>query len=142
MSWRRLPGWHCKGGEDGFVHCLCRRLQFRCLLADVLLAEEMNWGEGDRIFLAASRFDPTEAEAAVVNRVSGRTLALEDPLAFTHFGAPSASLVNGTAVRSICGDKTRQRVVCAHLLAAAKERVTQGERKSLCRSVCLDSARL
>jgi cell migration-inducing and hyaluronan-binding protein len=50
------------------------------------LAEPPDWRAGDRLVVAATDFDPDHAEVVSVASVSGTTVTLEAPLAFSHFG--------------------------------------------------------
>ena len=52
----------------------------------IVLAESSQWQVGDVIVLAASNLDPREAEMRAIVATDGRTLTLDKPLNFDHFG--------------------------------------------------------
>ncbi len=54
--------------------------------SQLLLDGTPAWRAGDRVVVASTDFDPTHAEVATVASVSGQSVSLEGPLAFTHYG--------------------------------------------------------
>ena len=54
--------------------------------AQLQLAEAPGWRAGDRLVVASTDFEPGHAEVVAVASVSGATVTLEQPLAFTHYG--------------------------------------------------------
>ncbi|MEM6785940.1 MAG: G8 domain-containing protein [Myxococcota bacterium] len=77
----------------------------------LVLAEEVSWQAGDRIVVAPSDLDPHEAETFEVAAVEGRTLTLDTPVRFQHWGE---KLVYGTReidVRAEVGLLSRNIVV-------------------------------
>ena len=52
----------------------------------IVLAQDSQWETGDVIVIAASNVDPREAEMRVIVATDGRTLTLNEPLKFDHFG--------------------------------------------------------
>jgi cell migration-inducing and hyaluronan-binding protein len=52
----------------------------------LLVSAATDWRAGDRIVLASTSFEPSEAEAVVVTSVSGASITLAEPLHFTHWG--------------------------------------------------------
>lgn len=50
------------------------------------LAADVDWRKGDRLVLASTDFDMNQAEEREVVSVSGRTVTLDRPLDFMHFG--------------------------------------------------------
>lgn len=67
-SWTRL---------DGTAESGARRIR---------VLDATNWQAGDRIVVAPTDFEPTEAEIRTVTRVEGRLLELDAPLAHRHWG--------------------------------------------------------
>ncbi len=54
--------------------------------SQLLLEGTPAWRAGDRVVVASTDFDPNHAEVATVAGVSGQSVSLEGPLAFTHYG--------------------------------------------------------
>ena len=52
----------------------------------LVLAEDTGWKIGDKIAIAASGFDMSEAEERTIIKVDGRTVTLDAPLEHQHFG--------------------------------------------------------
>jgi len=50
------------------------------------LERSAGWRAGERIVLASTDFDPTQAEEAVIATASGSTITLTAPLRFSHYG--------------------------------------------------------
>jgi cell migration-inducing and hyaluronan-binding protein len=53
---------------------------------EIRVASDVDWQVGDRLVIAASGFDPLEAEDRLITEVTGRRLTLDRPLAHDHFG--------------------------------------------------------
>ncbi|HLL45637.1 MAG TPA: G8 domain-containing protein, partial [Longimicrobiaceae bacterium] len=53
----------------------------------ITLERAPDWRPGDRIAVASTDFDPLQAEEAVVKAVHGKTVMLEQPLRYGHWGA-------------------------------------------------------
>ncbi len=53
----------------------------------LVLERAPDWRAGDRIAVASTDFDPLQAEEAVVKAVYGKTVMLEQPLRWAHWGA-------------------------------------------------------
>lgn len=53
-------------------------------MAELSLAEDVDWKAGDLIFVAAAGFDPSEGETAVIKSVSGSRISLTQPLQHNH----------------------------------------------------------
>jgi cell migration-inducing and hyaluronan-binding protein len=54
--------------------------------AQLQLEREVDWAAGDRIVLAPTDFEPAQYDEAVVKEVAGRTVTLEQPLRYRHWG--------------------------------------------------------
>jgi hypothetical protein len=54
--------------------------------AHLLLDGPVDWRAGDRVVVASTSFEPSEAEVALISAVSGPTITLAEPLRFTHWG--------------------------------------------------------
>jgi cell migration-inducing and hyaluronan-binding protein len=67
-SWTRLSATALKGATQ------------------IQLESPPDWKVGDRIVVASTDFDPLQAEEAIVRSVSGATVAIEQPLKFSHWG--------------------------------------------------------
>jgi len=52
----------------------------------IVLEREADWRAGDRIVLAATDFEPTQYDEAVVSAVSGTRITLAAPLKYAHWG--------------------------------------------------------
>ncbi|MGF1503480.1 MAG: Ig-like domain-containing protein, partial [Paracoccaceae bacterium] len=52
----------------------------------ITVADATGWEVGDRIAIASADFEMDQAEEAVITAISARTLTLDRPLAWTHFG--------------------------------------------------------
>jgi hypothetical protein len=53
----------------------------------LLLDAPTDWRAGDRVVVASTSFEPSEAEAVRIASVSGASVTLGEPLHFTHWGA-------------------------------------------------------
>lgn len=52
----------------------------------ITLERAVDWRPGDRIVVASTDFDPTQAEERGITAVAGQGVTLDKPLAFTHWG--------------------------------------------------------
>lgn len=50
------------------------------------LVDASGWRAGDKIVVASTDYDPGQAEERTITAVSGNTVALDQPLAYTHWG--------------------------------------------------------
>lgn len=76
---------HGKPGNEGFAR-LSRHAEPNDTSLD--LHRAVSWNPGDRIVLASSSFDPHEAEAFTIERISstGRRIYLDRPVKYLHWG--------------------------------------------------------
>jgi G8 domain/FG-GAP-like repeat len=52
----------------------------------ITLKEKVDWRVGERIVIASTAMDPSEAEVRTIVSISGADISLDRPLAFAHFG--------------------------------------------------------
>ena len=52
----------------------------------ITLSSEIDWRVGDRVAIASSMLDSSEAEERAIKAVSGRSVTLETPLSHAHYG--------------------------------------------------------
>lgn len=79
--------------------------------AQLQLAEAPGWRAGDRLVIASTDFEPGHAEVVAVASVSGATVTLEQPLAFTHYGELQTIAGHTVDERAEVGLLTRNVVV-------------------------------
>ncbi len=99
QGWTRL-GAHARAGD-----------------ARLTLERETNWHAGDKIAIAATGFDPNEAEEVSIVSVEGTVVQLERPLRFSHWGQ----------LQTIAGHNLDERAEVALL---SRNIVIQGDRSS------------
>ncbi len=73
----------------------------------ITVADAKGWRVGDRIVLASTDYEPTQAEDVTVTAVSGNTVSFDKALAYSHFG----EVTNGVDERGEVGLLTRNVVV-------------------------------
>jgi G8 domain/Right handed beta helix region len=75
----------------------------------ISLAEDLTgWKIGDAISIAPTDFQPLEAEKRIIKAINGRSVTLDSPLSFTHWGeAPEQHGTHTLDMRAHVGNLTR-----------------------------------
>ena len=67
-TWTHLSGTVSKGGTT------------------IIVADAVNWQVGDEIIITTTDYSPYMTERRIISAISGKTITLNTPLSFSHYG--------------------------------------------------------